>query len=38
VDVAFAVGVTFFGRENERDLEKIAAQLRLKEEFRSALV
>jgi ATP-dependent RNA helicase RhlE len=32
------VGVTFFGRENERDLEKIAAQLRLKEEFRSALV
>ncbi len=31
------VGVTFFGRENQRDLEKIAAQLRLKEEFRSAL-
>jgi ATP-dependent RNA helicase RhlE len=31
------VGVTFFGREHARDLEKIADQLRLKEEFRSAL-
>jgi superfamily II DNA/RNA helicase len=31
------VGITFFGRENRRDLEKIADQLRLKEEFRSAL-
>jgi len=31
------VGVTFFGRENARDLEKIADQLRLKEEFRAAL-
>jgi superfamily II DNA/RNA helicase len=31
------VGITFFGRENSRDLEKIADQLRLKAEFRSAL-
>ena len=31
------VGITFFGREHVRDLEKIADQLRLKEEFRSAL-
>jgi ATP-dependent RNA helicase RhlE len=31
------VGVTFFGRENARDLEKIADQLRLKDEFRAAL-
>jgi ATP-dependent RNA helicase RhlE len=31
------VGVTFFGREHARDLEKIADQLRLKAEFRSAL-
>ena len=30
------VGITFFGRENARDLEKIADQLRLKAEFRSA--
>jgi ATP-dependent RNA helicase RhlE len=34
---ATGVGITFFGRENERDLEKIADQLRLKAEFRSAL-
>jgi len=31
------VGVTFFGREHTRDLEKIADQLRLKAEFRAAL-
>jgi ATP-dependent RNA helicase RhlE len=31
------VGVTFFGREHARDLEKITDQLRLKAEFRSAL-
>ena len=31
------VGITFFGRENARDLEKIADQLRLKGEFRRAL-
>ncbi len=31
------VGITFFGREHVRDLEKIAEQLRLKEQFRSAL-
>jgi ATP-dependent RNA helicase RhlE len=31
------VGVTFFGREHVRDLEKIADQLRLKAEFRAAL-
>jgi superfamily II DNA/RNA helicase len=31
------VGVTFFGREHARDLEKIADQLRLKAEFRAAL-
>ena len=30
------VGITFFGRENARDLEKIADQLRLKAEFSSA--
>jgi superfamily II DNA/RNA helicase len=35
---ATGVGITFFGRENERDLEKIADQLRLKAEFRSALL
>jgi superfamily II DNA/RNA helicase len=31
------VGVTFFGQENARDLEKITDQLRLKVEFASAL-
>jgi superfamily II DNA/RNA helicase len=31
------VGVTFFGSEHVRDIEKIAGQLRLKEEFRAAL-
>jgi ATP-dependent RNA helicase RhlE len=31
------IGITFFGRENARDMEKIADQLRLKAEFRSAL-
>jgi ATP-dependent RNA helicase RhlE len=31
------IGITFFGRENVRDMEKIADQLRLKAEFRSAL-
>jgi ATP-dependent RNA helicase RhlE len=31
------VGITFFGREHSRDLEKIADQLRLKAEFRAAL-
>jgi ATP-dependent RNA helicase RhlE len=31
------VGITFFGREHARDLEKIADQLRLKAEFRAAL-
>jgi ATP-dependent RNA helicase RhlE len=31
------VGITFFGRENARDLEKIADQLRLKGEFHRAL-
>ena len=31
------VGVTFFGREHARDLEKITDQLRLKAEFRAAL-
>jgi superfamily II DNA/RNA helicase len=31
------VGITFFGSEHVRDLEKIAGQLRLKEEFRAAL-
>jgi ATP-dependent RNA helicase RhlE len=31
------VGITFFGRENARDLEKIADQLRLKPEFRAAM-
>jgi ATP-dependent RNA helicase RhlE len=30
------VGVTFFGREHARDLEKIAGQLRLKSEFGAA--
>jgi ATP-dependent RNA helicase RhlE len=32
------VGITFFGSEHTRDLEKIADQLRLKAEFRDALV
>jgi ATP-dependent RNA helicase RhlE len=31
------VGITFFGSEHIRDLEKIADQLRLKAEFRAAL-
>jgi ATP-dependent RNA helicase RhlE len=31
------VGITFFGSEHVRDLEKIADQLRLKVEFRAAL-
>ena len=31
------VGITFFGSEHVRDLEKIAGQLRLKAEFRAAL-
>jgi ATP-dependent RNA helicase RhlE len=31
------VGITFFGREHSRDLERIADQLRLKAEFRAAL-
>jgi ATP-dependent RNA helicase RhlE len=31
------VGITFFGREHARDLEKIADQLRLKAEFRAAV-
>jgi ATP-dependent RNA helicase RhlE len=31
------IGVTFFGRENARDMEKIAGQLRLKAEFSAAL-
>jgi superfamily II DNA/RNA helicase len=31
------VGITFFGAEHARDLEKIADQLRLKAEFRAAL-
>jgi ATP-dependent RNA helicase RhlE len=31
------VGITFFGSEHVRDLEKLAGQLRLKEEFRAAL-
>jgi ATP-dependent RNA helicase RhlE len=31
------VGITFFGSEQVRDLEKIADQLRLKSEFRAAL-
>jgi superfamily II DNA/RNA helicase len=31
------VGITFFGAEHARDLEKIAGQLRLKAEFRAAL-
>jgi superfamily II DNA/RNA helicase len=35
---ATGIGITFFGRENQRDLEKIADQLRLKAEFRSALL
>ena len=30
------VGITFFGSEQARDLEKLAAQLRLKEQFRAA--
>jgi superfamily II DNA/RNA helicase len=30
------VGITFFGSEQARDLEKLAGQLRLKEEFRAA--
>ena len=33
---ATGIGITFFGRENARDLEKIADQLRLKAEFRAA--
>ena len=32
------VGITFFGSEHIRDLEKIADQLRLKAEFQAALV
>jgi ATP-dependent RNA helicase RhlE len=31
------VGITFFGHEHTRDMEKIAGQLRLKAEFREAL-
>jgi ATP-dependent RNA helicase RhlE len=31
------VGITFFGSEHHRDVEKIADQLRLKSEFRAAL-
>ncbi|HEX2413061.1 MAG TPA: DEAD/DEAH box helicase [Solirubrobacteraceae bacterium] len=31
------VGITFFGRENTRDMQMIADQLRLKAEFREAL-
>jgi superfamily II DNA/RNA helicase len=31
------VGITFFGSEHVRDLEKLAGQLRLKAEFRAAL-
>ena len=31
------IGVTFFGRENARDMEKIAGQLRLKAQFHEAL-
>ncbi|HET9740967.1 MAG TPA: DEAD/DEAH box helicase [Solirubrobacteraceae bacterium] len=31
------VGVTFFGRENTRDMERIAGQLRLKAQLREAL-
>jgi superfamily II DNA/RNA helicase len=31
------VGITFFGSEHARDLEKIAGQLRLKSEFQAAL-
>ena len=31
------IGVTFFGREHARDMEKIAGQLRLKAQFREAL-
>jgi ATP-dependent RNA helicase RhlE len=31
------VGITFFGRENARDMQKIADQLRLKAEFGAAL-
>jgi ATP-dependent RNA helicase RhlE len=31
------VGITFFGSEQHRDIEKIADQLRLKSEFRAAL-
>jgi superfamily II DNA/RNA helicase len=31
------VGITFFGREHVRDIEKLAGQLRLKAEFREAL-
>jgi ATP-dependent RNA helicase RhlE len=30
------IGVTFFGSEHARDLEKLAGELRLKEEFRAA--
>jgi ATP-dependent RNA helicase RhlE len=31
------IGITFFGRENARDMQKIADQLRLKSEFSAAL-
>jgi superfamily II DNA/RNA helicase len=31
------IGITFFGSEHVRDLEKLAGQLRLKTEFRAAL-
>ncbi len=31
------IGITFFGSEHVRDLEKLAGQLRLKAEFRAAL-
>jgi ATP-dependent RNA helicase RhlE len=31
------VGITFFGREHTRDMEKLADQLRLKAQFREAL-
>jgi ATP-dependent RNA helicase RhlE len=31
------IGITFFGREHARDIEKLAGQLRLKAEFREAL-
>jgi hypothetical protein len=31
------VGITFFGREHTRDMEKLTDQLRLKAQFREAL-